>query len=416
MNKSKVTYGLWLDSRYKLKTGNFQVKIRVTYQRKPKYYTITESRFLPFQFTESEWAAINQPNPRGKFRDIQMEKKAIEVRLQDTINAITNFSFEKFEQAWFNKGMAENPNKEVMLFEALGEHYKKLVKEKRAASAHITDANIKVLRKYFKDDVKLSSITADTLKDLERFLLLAGISMGTVSFAITNIKTVFNKAIREKLLDRDSYPFGDGKYRVAIVVKAKNATSKQMILDILNYEANTLTFEAYCRDLWVFSYLCNGMNLHDVYLLKYSCLSDRFLRFVRSKTASRTRTVKIITVPLLKQAIEIIERWGNKDKHPDNYIFNIFDKTEDAFELTRKSRKMSNNVNRHIKKIVKKLGYNVKISPVTARDAFATISLKQGRPLSDISQSLGHSDVSVTQHYLGTFSDEEKFQWQNELL
>lgn len=56
----------------------------------------------------------------------------------------------------------------------------------------------------------------------------------------------------------------------------------------MSYQCETKDIEEF-RDLWVFSYLCNGINFMDLLFLQYSNIMDGEICFVRSKT-SRTTT------------------------------------------------------------------------------------------------------------------------------
>ncbi|MBD0296240.1 MAG: hypothetical protein ICV84_13735 [Flavisolibacter sp.] len=57
-------------------------------------------------------------------------------------------------------------------------------------------------------------------------------------------------------------------------------------------------------------------------LLRYKNIQDGYLVFERAKTERTSRTdPQIITAYITQEITAIIERWGNKDKTPNNYIF-----------------------------------------------------------------------------------------------
>ena len=61
-----------------------------------------------------------------------------------------------------------------------------------------------------------------------------------------------------------------------------------------------------------------------------------------------------------------------------------------------------------MKKIAKVLGINERISTYTARHSFATVLKRSGANYMFISESLGHTDLSTTQHYLDSFEEDER--------
>ncbi len=66
------------------------------------------------------------------------------------------------------------------------------------------------------------------------------------------------------------------------------------------------------------------MNAKDIAFLKYKNIHDDYLIFERSKTERSMRSdPKPISVFITDDMKAIMERWGNKEKSPNNYIFPI---------------------------------------------------------------------------------------------
>ncbi|MBV3842088.1 tyrosine-type recombinase/integrase, partial [Bacteroides xylanisolvens] len=63
--------------------------------------------------------------------------------------------------------------------------------------------------------------------------------------------------------------------------------------------------------------------------------------------------------------------------------------------------------NRRLKKIAQDIGI-FQLTTYTARHSFATVLKRGGAKTSYISESLGHSNLSVTEHYLAYFEKEER--------
>ena len=72
-------------------------------------------------------------------------------------------------------------------------------------------------------------------------------------------------------------------------------------------------------------------------------------------------------------------------------------------------------INKYVNQVAKEVGINKKVTTYFARHSFATILKRSGANISMISDLLGHSNVSVTESYLGQFED-DKIQEQTEVL
>jgi integrase len=67
--------------------------------------------------------------------------------------------------------------------------------------------------------------------------------------------------------------------------------------------------QEYARDVWLFLYLCNGINFADLLLMRWENIQRDFLIFFRKKTRNtRTKNVKEITAPIYEDLRKLIEK------------------------------------------------------------------------------------------------------------
>ncbi len=80
-----------------------------------------------------------------------------------------------------------------------------------------------------------------------------------------NIRSVFNRAIvgKEKLISAECYPLGRDKYSAPSSVNTKKSLKIEDIGKIFNYKGNS-DVEQWAKDMWIFIYLGNGMNIKDL--------------------------------------------------------------------------------------------------------------------------------------------------------
>ena len=240
-------------------------------------------------------------------------------------------------------------------------------------------------------------------------MLNAGRSATTVGIYLRSFRTIFNNAISEGLVSKEMYPFGTKKYEIPTANNTKKSLTLKEIGMIYNYKTKPNTPLELSRDIWLFMYLCNGINVKDLCLLKYENIKGEFLEFNRAKTVRTKRKVEPIRVPLCDDAKRIILKYGNPiDKN--NYIFKVLAPGLTP-QIERKLIKLFNsNVNDQMKNIATDLGIDGKLTTYVARHSFSTILQRSGATTEYISNALGHSNVITTQNYLAGFEDDSKIE------
>ncbi len=270
-------------------------------------------------------------------------------------------------------------------------------------------------------------ITVDFLLEYEKWMLTYGklsqkanendspASASTVGIYLRQLRAIFNKAIADGITTH--YPFGKRAYRIPGKRNIKKALTKREILSIIQYDtAGQDLFIQRSKDFWVFSYLSNGMNFFDILQLKWSDFnpSENTITFVREKTARTTKeNQKSITIYLRDLQLQVIEKWGSKDSV---YIFPFINTEMDAVTKKNSITQFIQVTNKWTKRIGQELGLQKPVTTYTARHSFATILLRSEAPIAFISQSLGHTNISTTEAYLGSFEEDKAREYLGELL
>jgi integrase len=208
------------------------------------------------------------------------------------------------------------------------------------------------------------------------------------------------------MIKEAQYPFGKGKYEIPIGNGRKMALTLQQIKQIISFTDGTEATEHY-RNLWFFSYLCNGINVNDLLKLKFSNIDNDEIHFYRSKTLHTSKEKKEIDALLTSEMKQIIERWGNPDKSPDNYIFPFLVGYNTPMEQKKRIQDVTRRINKHLKIIGDRLEIP-SISTYTARHSYASVLKRSGANIAYISESLGHSNLKTTENYLASFEKEER--------
>lgn len=236
------------------------------------------------------------------------------------------------------------------------------------------------------------------------FLIRSGKKENTIGIRFRSLRVIFNKAVSEKLVKREYYPFDDFKVSKFHEQTMKRAISKEDIKRIIELDLRTVTtyhspYLSLGRDLFLFSYLSCGINLTDMARIRYCDIFEGRLSYHRQKTG------KLISLQLQPMALQIIEKYRKSDATPNDYVFPILDRKvhKTAVQIRDKVRKANKATNKALHRIGEKLGIPIDLTTYVARHSYATVLKRSGVSTAIISESLGHSSEKVTQIYLDSF-------------
>lgn len=413
-----VTTSIFLDNRRPLKDGTYPVKLRVTYKGLRKYYPTS------YSFTQEIFNKALSSKPGKDLKDCKLELLAIEHKANLIIEKLPSFSFSEFERRLLNNS-ARNE-----VFSTYDETIARLSREGRAGTADsyesartslwcfhhgkaftarkgVSKKEISARKEAMSSYTPLpfTSITPQFLRDYEQWMKEGGRSMTTIGMYLRTLRALFNDAIASGDVNPDLYPFGKRKFLIPSGANIKKALTLADIKKIFSYEPGTDS-EARNRDLWVFSYLCNGINIKDIARLKYKQIGESSISFVRSKTERSTRQqLKTIVAALTPQVQEIIDKWGNEPLSSETYVFPILTAGLTPEQELAKVRHATKTINTYIQRVADAVGIEKHVTTYTARHSFSTVLKRSGVPTAFISESLGHTSEKTTQHYLDSFED-----------
>lgn len=419
ITKMEIQYfiSLVLDKRRIKENGKFPVKLRVftpTPRTQKLYPTI-------FEFTEKEFKSIwETTKPREEHKETRRQLQIIENNAIDKAKELSPFTFEQFEKKLFRKqGEGEN------IFYHYTVLIEELKKQGQISTANTYELSLKSIKDYLvylnkkePNNLLFISVTPKWLNGFENFMITGEKqrSLTTVSIYLRVLRAIFNKAIQDKEIDAEIYPFGKRKYQIPAVRKVKKSLDKDK-LKVL-YNATPLTIEQEkAKDFWFFSYACNGMNIKDIALLRYKDLSENKITYFRAKTIKTAKAdLKPIVIYLNDYALKIIEKYGNKNQHPNQLIFNIINEFQNIEEQQSKIKNFTKFINQNLKKFAEKNNITGEISTYWARHSFATNAIRNGASMEFISEALNHSNLKVTQGYFSGFEDNAKKEFMQNLM
>lgn len=409
----------------------YPVKLCITHKGIRKYYSISpvvkDNHWTAL--SEDDMLKVTHESPRGRYKDIAHEFKRIVEEAESIINGLQIFSFNQFEDRFLNK-----PTTWDNVFTAMIDHIATLRNEGRIGYASSFESTLRAIKE-FHEDKKLNfncrkdkvstrrekylsgkalhfvDITPSWLVRFEAWMTKEGKRTATVGIYVRNIRTLFNLAVKKHNV-RANNPFPDHQPKKGR--GRKIALTALQISLIANYKTED-PGEQFYRDIFMFSFLSNGMNLSDIARLKYSNIIDGEFSFIRKKTEIEKRTEAPICVPITTTMQEIINRHGNRTIGHDAYIFPILRQEWDEEWNYAEIKQLTKQVNKYIRQIALKVGIKKKISSYSSRHSWATIAKNSGTSVEYISEQLGHSSVIVTKNYLASFEKATRVKHSQEI-
>ena len=255
------------------------------------------------------------------------------------------------------------------------------IKEESMSAYHSTRKRLQefIQRKYHVSDLVFSQLTENFIYELQAFCLgELGHQQSTFFRVAADLKTVCRLAYREELadtllFDKVHIERGDKKAPKALDKEALEKL-KALRFDDLEEEMET------ARDIFLFACYtgaayCDLMELSKSHLVRDD-ERNLWLKFNRQKTGVLCR------IKLLPEAISLIERFHNDERE------------------TLLSYVKYKNYQTCLKALWLRASIPFPFTTHTARHTFATlITLEQGVPIETVSKMLGHSNISMTEHY-----------------
>jgi integrase/recombinase XerD len=413
----KATFAVVLDTRRVKNNNLYPLKLRVYYNKETRYYTIPDNKGNPIDLSESNFKrSYLAEKPRGKEKDLKEWLTAMRGRAINIANELKRFDFTKFEKRLLNKASSVND---------IVSHYKEimeqLTKQERIKTRKSYENSLNSLQEYLKNKYKkkgqvindetllplyFDDVSVDFLEDYEKWMLSEGNGLTTVGIYLRALRAVFNTAIDAGDVDRDAYPFGKRKYQIPGGRKIKKALAKADLKKLFEYPLLEDGHMKKARDFWFFSYQASGINGKDVAELKEKNIKNGSIIFNRSKTIRTAKsTPKPILVYITPFLQSVIDKYGNKNRHKEDYVFPLYNHSMDAEERERATGIFSRFVNQHIKKLAKLVGVNEDISYIYSRHSFATVAIQQGASKEFVQDQLGHQSLATTENYFKGFEE-----------
>lgn len=257
---------------------------------------------------------------------------------------------------------------------------------------HDAKTSVRIFNQFQK--LTFKQLNPTFLNKYEVFLRSRGGTDGGIDVKMRAIRAIYNMAIQRGVTKDSYYPFKVYKISKLKGKAAKRALNFTEVISIVNIDTRNYPQLIDAKNFFVFSFYSRGMNFKDMMLLEWKNIHSGYIHHTRSKTKVNF-SIKIL--PPVQKILDYYKTNGYDNK----YVFPLLYREDySPVQIANRKHKMLGLYNKQLKELARLCNIKKNISSYVARHSFANC-LKQKEVATDtISESMGHSNPTVTQAYL----------------
>jgi len=421
----KKSYSIKLigGEKSKLKDGSSPIGIVIRKQGKRKIMFLGISA-LPEQWNSDFQLYIVDSRKKNLHSDREQNNKWLaEVKkrsdkiLEEFEENRIDWTLNQFEQRFLNK------SKHTGVEGYFQEYIDKLDRSGKIGNKKAYENTLGILKLFDSKFSRLSfnDIDLKYINKFDEFLRVErGLTNATIKYYIKTFRALLNKAIKEGEASSVSYPFGKTGYSISALEQEseKRYLPNDYLEKLKTTELKNHTLR-WVRNLFLFSYYCQGMSFADVAALTTDNIlvfeGGRYIAYRRQKTEGKDS--KIIRIKI-SDNIQLLLNWfKNNTQLVENYLAPCVSISGyEGEKLYDHIRGRYRNYNKHLKTLGEELKFEgIRLSSYMSRHSYAMRLKNSGVPEDVISEALGHKDLATTKVYLDSFQKDEIAK-ANELL
>jgi len=406
-NSNGITLNLTRDVRHRNKVDECPLKWCVFFQKKQVYYSTGIS------LNETDWNALIG---KGKTTEIKEYRETLQKYYDSVIHKNVKQLAENgtFSFDLLNVRLSKSVGTDLK--QAFRAKIENLISNEKIGNATVYQCTLRSIEMFNSKDILFTDITPKWLEKYQKFMEAKGLRFSSIGMYLRTLRAVVNDAKNNDIIPSALYPFGEkkkGKFEIPIGEGRELSMEIKDIKKIAEYNCPSKTIEI-CRDLWIFSYLCNGANFGDILRFRFSDISDKEIYFYRKKTIGTTKKKIEIVAPILPEMQTIIDKWGNAPS-AKGFIFPFLNDSNTEIEFKKQIHNVIRLTNKSIKKVTSALKLP-DISTYNCRHSYTTILAKLRTPESYIDQATGHAISTMTKGYIGKYTKQERIKYNSLLI
>jgi len=225
-----------LDQRRAKSDGTFNIIFRITDCK--KVCTINSGVSIDEKYWNEKKLMIDKSHPNSKMLNIKLSKAFFKIE-QCVLTLDEEFSIEKLKEL-----VSDKPRKETKYtFEVFSNKLiHQMMEVNRVGNALVYKTTVNRLISYCGKDIAFTEINYKLLNEFNHHLITSGLKQNSISNYFRTIRAIYNKALKEKIVDRSLYPFHD--ISIKSEKTAKRAVLKEDIAKLLGITLEQHTHES----------------------------------------------------------------------------------------------------------------------------------------------------------------------------
>lgn len=238
-------------------------------------------------------------------------------------------------------------------------------------------------------DIPIKDINEKLVLKFEEYLLNKGTSRNTIAFYCRNLKTIWNMAVKEQIIEHRPSPFL--RVNTKIEKTEKRAINEKYIHKLEELDVRKTPGLSLAKDLFLFCFFARGMAFIDLAHLTSKNIHGKYLIYVRRKTG------QILKIELLPVMLKILKKYQRPGQH---YLFPILKRENESWKEYDNALRLQN---KRLKILGKQIGTH--LTTYVARHSWASIAKLKGVSEDIISDCMGHTSVKTTRIYIASLDN-----------
>ena len=358
------------------KDGKANIKIRIFHNGGTRYIG-TKYNVSTKLFSIPE-GRVKRSHPQSSF--INKELKILEAKYEAKIMEMKDLEIISVSQLVAKlKEKKKKSTNLLELFENRVSEFKKTPDKNTWRSYNNTLINLKSFTG--REFLSLVEIDEKFLEGFKDWHIQKGNSINTVGIEMRNIRAIYNRAINDRLVSADFYPFRI--FKIPTQTPKKRSLASKQIQKICRAKL-TDKYEIQGRDTFMLIFYLIGINIKDIFLLKPDDFVDGRIYYDRAKT------MKEYSIKVYSEAEELIEKYRDPS---GERLLRFHNQYSSPYEFMKQT-------NKYLYRFTPGLKIKQKVTTYYARHSWATIAFNNGVSKDVVKLALGHGTRTVTDLYI----------------
>lgn len=397
-----------------LSNGENPLMIRVTYDRKQKYFSLGMSAAAEdWNDTLAKFEPKDPVTGKGKrLTEQQRENNARLGNKSEKLKQIAKdfedmvFSFDQFRKLALKVGLFQGSAHSGSVFTFTQRVIDDLMSEERIGSALSYKDTLNRVKAFRKNkDFSFRDIDDEFIEDFKKHLRKTN-SINSIGIYLRTLKAIYNRAIKKGLVKEDLSPWKG--LHIETAKTRKRALTRQQLDALKSYKAEKGSPAWHALNYFMFSYYCRGMNFADLARLTADNIQNGRIFYKREKTGDD------FDIAIEERLAEILLHYSGND----TFLFPILSPGMKPLTIKQRLKTRLKKINKELQDIAAAINAmpESKIAEITipkditfywARHTAATMLKRAKVSTAMISEILGHSSELVTKTYLASFGKDE---------